>query len=703
MPAVADGPDGAAGEAGASVALASTLAPVAEKPFLPRIIHFVPASSSAPQNGLSVDPDTDGPVPPYYLYPRHRFLELCASRAPRRVGRGLSNAGNTCFFNSVLQTVCHIVPLQNYLLSKEHTSACSVQKEGGMCALCLLEEHTHEVLKATSAALHPKALLLRIKQLGGKNIQLGRQEDAHEFLLHFLDACHRAALQHSLQGSVTVPTIVKRTTLIHQLFGGYLRSQVTCLECKHVSNTFDPFLDLSLEVRNVATLEKALEGFTKSETITGPVRYKCRRCQHPVDVTKRFSIDTPPHLMVFQLKRFEFSQGSRGKIVKPVTFGPSLDLARFTSNPEVEAEYRLYGVIVHSGQSAKSGHYFTFIRHSSGGWYQFNDEVVRAASEQQVLRQQAYLLFYEAAIRPAADIGPQTQAVAAPESVNSQIHGLSGTAKEQELSGDTNGASSPQPSTVFAEHKMLDGDASQVSYCGSGKSSKLQTSGLESAAGNGSQRGSSRSVARSSLNLRSRSNCTWRRRLLCLHSRRVKRRRLAGEASQARCQEVVGKNLLLGSDAAVEKRAAPPAAHMVTIQQPLGIDPDHNTQYGLAGVDSWEEDALMAPKQTEAFRESQRRLQPGPDRRDELDAEYDVGKRKHKPKTGKASVDLKGALDQVQVWRMKSLRRPKTSGKGGGKASKGAGKSSGKGDKGFKGGKGRGRSNGCGGRKGGWK
>ena len=33
-----------------------------------------------------------------------------------------------------------------------------------------------------------------------------------------------------------------------ELFGGQLKSKITCLACKYVSSTFDPFLDVSLPI-----------------------------------------------------------------------------------------------------------------------------------------------------------------------------------------------------------------------------------------------------------------------------------------------------------------------------------------------------------------------------------------------------------------------------------------------------------------------
>ena len=39
-------------------------------------------------------------------------------------------------------------------------------------------------------------------------------------------------------------------------------------------------------------------------------------------------------------------------------------------------KYRLYAVLVHSGYSSNSGHYYCYIRASNGVWYQMNDSIV---------------------------------------------------------------------------------------------------------------------------------------------------------------------------------------------------------------------------------------------------------------------------------------------------------------------------------------
>ena len=58
-----------------------------------------------------------------------------------RTGPGLFNAGNTCFLNSVLQTLTHTPPFVNYLLDKTHSKVCQLSTAGKFCSLCTFQKH----------------------------------------------------------------------------------------------------------------------------------------------------------------------------------------------------------------------------------------------------------------------------------------------------------------------------------------------------------------------------------------------------------------------------------------------------------------------------------------------------------------------------------------------------------------------------------
>lgn len=61
------------------------------------------------------------------------------------------------------------------------------------------------------------------------------------------------------------------------------------------------------------------------------------------------------------------------------------------------AQYRLVGVVEHAGGMA-GGHYVAYVRGRGQGdaaWWRASDTSVRAIEENEVLRAQAYILFYE--------------------------------------------------------------------------------------------------------------------------------------------------------------------------------------------------------------------------------------------------------------------------------------------------------------------
>jgi hypothetical protein len=71
---------------------------------------------------------------------------------------------------------------------------------------------------------------------------------------------------------------IAETTWVHKIFGGKLRSRVTCDECHHNSDTFDNILDLSVDIHGVDTLRDALRKFTAIDYLRGADKYKCEKC-----------------------------------------------------------------------------------------------------------------------------------------------------------------------------------------------------------------------------------------------------------------------------------------------------------------------------------------------------------------------------------------------------------------------------------------
>lgn len=118
----------------------------------------------------------------------------------------------------------------------------------------------------------------------------GRQEDSHEFLRYAIDALQKSCLAGypqyvSQKFLVAVPHQPSRkvdhnlaeTTWVHRIFGGRLRSRVTCRECNYNSDTFDSMLDISLDIYGSSTLKDALKKFVAVDYLRGSDKYKCEK------------------------------------------------------------------------------------------------------------------------------------------------------------------------------------------------------------------------------------------------------------------------------------------------------------------------------------------------------------------------------------------------------------------------------------------
>ncbi|XP_054250042.1 ubiquitin carboxyl-terminal hydrolase 36 [Indicator indicator] len=323
------------------------------------------------------------PAPQKVLFPMER-LSMKWERI-YRVGAGLHNLGNTCFLNSTVQCLTYTPPLANYLLSKEHSRSCH---HGGFCMMCIMQNHTIQAFANSGNAIKPLSFIRDLKKIA-HNIHFGRQEDAHEFLRYTIDAMQKACLN----GCTRLDRQTQATTLVHQIFGGYLRSRVKCSVCKNVSDTYDPYLDLALEIGQAANIVRALELFVRPDLLGGENAYMCAKCKKKVPASKRFTIHRASNVLTLSLKRF--ADFGRRKITKDVGYPELLNIRPYMSQKNGDPiMYGLYAVLVHSGFSCHAGHYYCYVKASNGQWYQMNDDLVRSSNIKVVLNQQAYVLFY---------------------------------------------------------------------------------------------------------------------------------------------------------------------------------------------------------------------------------------------------------------------------------------------------------------------
>ncbi|KAG9152745.1 hypothetical protein Leryth_018903 [Lithospermum erythrorhizon] len=306
------------------------------------------------------------------------------------VGSGLSNVGNTCFLNSILQCFIHTVPLLQGLLAFDHKMLCNT---ASVCVICALFELIDLALTSTGRSVSPWKFVDNLSYISS-SFQRFQQEDAHEFLQCFLDRLESCCDDLKPLSSSTA----EGHNFVKQVFGGRLVSKLKCCNCGHCSDTYESSIDLSLEIDDADNLLTALESFTKVEKIEDiDTQFTCEKCKEKVSIEKQLLLDQAPSIFAFHLKRFKNDGSFVEKIDKCVEFPLELDMLPFTGPSKVNDEeltYDLYAVVVHIGFSSNSGHYYCFVRLSPGAWYKFDDSKVVRVREEYVLSQEAYILFY---------------------------------------------------------------------------------------------------------------------------------------------------------------------------------------------------------------------------------------------------------------------------------------------------------------------
>ncbi|KAA8522964.1 hypothetical protein F0562_009387 [Nyssa sinensis] len=372
--------------------------------------------------------------------------------------RGLNNLGNTCFMNSVLQALLHTPPLRNYFLSDRHNRYFCQQKNSvkktvanydsnnnknlKLCLACDMDAMFSAVFSGPRTPYSPAKFLYSWWQHAA-NLASYEQQDAHEFFISMLDGIHEKVEKDKRkpqsQGNGDC-------CIAHRVFSGILRSDVMCTACGFTSTTYDPCVDISLDLEpnhgasgrmasskshhscngdadslnsqncGISTLMGCLDRFTRPERLGSDQKFFCQQCQVRQESLKQMSIRKLPLVSCFHIKRFEHSpiRKMSRKVDRYLQFPFSLDMAPYLSSSilrsrfgnrifsfdgdepdasnKLSSEFELFAVITHTGK-LDAGHYVTYLR-LSNQWYKCDDAWITQVNENIVRAAQGYMMFY---------------------------------------------------------------------------------------------------------------------------------------------------------------------------------------------------------------------------------------------------------------------------------------------------------------------
>ncbi|XP_009067832.1 PREDICTED: ubiquitin carboxyl-terminal hydrolase 16 isoform X2 [Acanthisitta chloris] len=197
--------------------------------------------------------------------------------------KGLSNLGNTCFFNAVMQNLSQTPVLRELLkeakmpgttvkidlpeLSMQEPQLIKLDQPGPLTLA--MHQFLTEMQETKRGVVTPKELFAQVckKAIRFKGYQ---QQDSHELLRYLLDGMRAEEIQQVSVGILKALTDSNKQneeelknkikeyekkkgiqSFVDRIFGGELTSMIMCEECRTVSLVHEPFLDLSLPVLDV--------------------------------------------------------------------------------------------------------------------------------------------------------------------------------------------------------------------------------------------------------------------------------------------------------------------------------------------------------------------------------------------------------------------------------------------------------------------
>ena len=271
---------------------------------------------------------------------------------------GIKNEGNTCYFNSIIQTIFNIPILREYILNFK------TEKEDKY--LFFFQKILYLLQKSNESIFIYKAIkntnLYKLNDILGFidiNFEFQNQQDVQEILSYIIEYFSNLNNKNSKKK-------------ISDFFEGKISNIIECDEINYKSEIEENFIFLSINCDS-DNISHCIENFLKEETLTGENGLLNEKDKKKYDAVKKTSFKKLPPILFFHLKRFTNNQH---KICNKIQYQDELNMSKFINNKNLYHNYCLYAVIVHEG-IINLGHYYVYCKNFKlNQWFKFNDDSV---------------------------------------------------------------------------------------------------------------------------------------------------------------------------------------------------------------------------------------------------------------------------------------------------------------------------------------
>ena len=315
--------------------------------------------------------------------------------------KGIPNAGQTCFFNAVVQCLTYSPNLANYFLAGCEEADVDLTLKGASSVALAMASFVRDYWTREGPLADASELYAAFTK-ACREFPRGKQHDAHLALVALLDKIHDGLPRFEPGPSaVSLCPAVRSKPWTESLRKGsskkkkascsvvseVFRMQIeTSMEAKGVASvSHDHVTCLSLPVNNHSSLSQCLAKYMEPETlpdvrVDGGATTEAR-------LAKRFT--HLPRILVLHLNRFD----GVSKIDRFVDYTHELSLAPYCA-PECEHHYRLFAVCLHHG-SMDNGHYRACCE-VQDRWFALDDDASTVLVDiNDIIQRDAYILLYK--------------------------------------------------------------------------------------------------------------------------------------------------------------------------------------------------------------------------------------------------------------------------------------------------------------------
>lgn len=325
---------------------------------------------------------------------------------------GLANVGNSCYINSCMQLLSHTYELNDFLDSFNKDKI-----NNNVEALIFKEwDKLRQLMWSENCTIAPWGYIKAVQFVAKKkdmDLFTGfAQNDVSEFLLFIIDCMHtgiKREVNMTISGNPENSTDILATECFKMMQNMYKReysellnifygisvTQIKSFDSDEIlSRTCEPFslLSLSLPEKNMISIFDCLDLYGKDEELCNDNAWFNDKTNRKENVKKNTVFWSLPNILIVHLKRFNNANRKiHTMVTTPIT---DVDFSKWISGYNAsEYIYDLFGTGNHSG-SVLGGHYTANIKNANDKWYSFNDTRVEEITENSVITQHTYCLFY---------------------------------------------------------------------------------------------------------------------------------------------------------------------------------------------------------------------------------------------------------------------------------------------------------------------